>query len=280
MARRKQREITRDRRKKNKLFKFFELFVSKISKLCIFNIMYLVCILPIVCAVVVFGITGFGFSPEIVTKTVFVNLVMRVLNIPPVISITLLVISIFFYGPVTCGFSYAMRNLTTERYAWFSEMFTKAKANFKQGLVIGLLDVLIFSSCALYLFMDLSAVSGMMHVAYSILRVAAILITIFYVFMRYYLYNLAITFELKIKAIFKNAYIFAVLGFFKNILVTVITIAAVFLFTSTPYLDVFLTATILFSFCGFVSNYITYPVIKKYMIDAQEKHDELEEAAE
>ena len=50
-----------------------------------------------------------------------------------------------------------------------------------------------------------------------------------------------------------------------------ISIIAIFAFTSTPYLDIFLTVTILFSFCGFLTSYATYPVIKKYMIDAQEK---------
>lgn len=264
--------VSKNERKKNAVFTFFELFIRKISRLCFFNILYLICILPLVCAIVVGAVVAFEISPEVVSQTVFVNLIMRIsLTTPPVISYILLAISALIYGPVTCGFSYAMRNLSTERHVWFSELFTRAKENFKQGLVFGIVDILVFVSFALYITMNIDAVQGVMHYFYSFMRVIAIIVAIFYMFMRNYLYTLAVTFYLPIKAIFKNAYIFAVLGFFRNLLVAVVSIVAVFAFTSTPYLDIFLTVTILFAFCGFLTSYATYPVIKKYMLDAQEK---------
>lgn len=264
--------VSRNERKKNVVFRFFELFIRKITPLCFFNIMYLICILPLICAIVVCAVAAFGISPETVSQTVFVNLIMRIsLKIPPVLAYILLAVSALVYGPVTCGFSYAMRNLSTENHVWYSELFTRAKDNFKQGLVIGIVDILVFVCFFLYITMNMDAVGeGMQHV-YSIMRFIAVIAAIFYLFMRNYLYTLAVSFYLPIKGLFKNAYIFAVLGFFRNVLVAVICIVAVFAFTATPYLDIFLTVTILLSLCGFLTSYATYPVIKKYMIDAQEK---------
>ena len=264
--------IDANERKKNTVFRFFELLVRKITRLVILNILYLICILPLVCAVVTLGVTIFGISPEVVQNTVFVNIIMRLsFWIPTPLAIALVCISAIFYGPITCGFTYCMKNLAIERHVWYSDLFSKAKENFKQGIIIGFIDIIVFTSCALYLCMDISAVTGTMYYYYTILRILAVIISVFYVFMRYYLYTIIVSFYLPIKAILKNAYIFAVLGFGRNLLVTAIIILTVFSLTSTPYLDIFLTATFTFSFCGFLANYATYPIIKKYMLDVEEK---------
>ncbi len=274
--------VSRNERKKNAVFTFFELFIRKISRLCFFNILYLICILPLICLIVTGTVVAFDISPEVVSQTVFVNLIMRIaIALPPTVSYILLAISALIYGPVTCGFAYAMRNLSTERHVWYSELFTRAKENFKQGLLFGIVDIFVFISFALYITMNMGAAEGVTYYFYSFMRFIAVIITIFYMFMRNYLYTLAVTFYLPVKAIFKNAYIFAVLGFFRNLLVAAVSIGVVFAFTATPYLDIFLTVTILFSFCGFLTSYATYPVIKKYMLDAQEKPEApIEEDAE
>ena len=173
-----------------------------------------------------------------------------------------------------------MRNLVNEKHVWYSEFFTRAMQNFKQGFVIGIVDILVFTSVGLYIATDFSVMTGGMFYLYSALRIAAVLIAVFYIFMRYYLYTLTVTFELPLKGIFKNAYLFGVLGLGRNILVTLINVASVFAFASTAYIDMFLMATFTFSFCGFLATYATYPVIRKYMLDAKEKKDPEEEPKE
>lgn len=271
------RGVDKNAKPKNAFFRFFELLISRISKLVVFNIMYFICILPIICAVITFGSSLFNVPAELVSQTVFFNWMMRLsFWLPTPISFALLAISIIFYGPITCGFSYAMRNFVSGRHAWYSDMFSRAMKNFKQGLVLGLIDILVVVCVALYVATDFSVISGGMYYMYTAFRIIAVIVAIFYVFMRYYLYNLAITFDLPLNGIFKNAYIFGVLGFGRNILTTVLSIITLIAFTSTVYIDVFLMATFAFSFCGFLSNFATYPVIKKYMIDVQEKEDSKE----
>jgi len=81
---------------------------------------------------------------------------------------------------------------------------------------------------------------------------------------------MAVSVELKLKDIFKNSLLFLVLGFFKNILALILIAIVIFSFLSTSYVDIVLSCTILFSFCGFISMYLTFPVIKKYMYPEEE----------
>ena len=87
-------------------------------------------------------------------------------------------------------------------------------------------------------------------------------------FMNYYIFTLLITFKLSFKQLIKNAFIFAWIGFWRNLLITLI-IAAFTLLVAIYFLPVGMVVTVLiyFSFCGLVINFITYPLIKKHMID-------------
>ena len=90
--------IDKNERKKNTVFRFFELLVRKLTRLCILNVLYLICILPLLCAVVTLGVTMFGISPETVQQTVFVNLIMRLsFWVPRPVSLALVAISAVFY---------------------------------------------------------------------------------------------------------------------------------------------------------------------------------------
>ena len=86
--------------------------------------------------------------------------------------------------------------------------------------------------------------------------------------MNYYIFPMLITFRLTFKQLIKNAFIFAWIGFWRNILVTILiagltAIAVLYIYT----LGIFYIALIYFSLCGLIINFATYPLIKKYMID-------------
>ena len=86
--------------------------------------------------------------------------------------------------------------------------------------------------------------------------------------MRFYIYNMMVTFRLTFKQLLKNAFIFCWAGFFKN-LFTAIILVAVFVFVSMlniPY-QLLIYGTLFFSFGGFLTNFMIQPLIKKYMID-------------
>ncbi len=271
----KKKKINIEERRKKAFFRFFDIVFHKFSKLVAFNLMYFACILPLVCGLITFVVFLFNISPEVVDSAIFINVAMRLVNfIPMPIFAPLFVISLIAYGPLTAGLTYTMRNIAEEEHTWYSDLFTRAWSNKKQGIALGLIDMGILTSFLLYLAMDFSTLSGGTLIYYQIIRVVAIIAAIIYFCLRFYTYSIAVTFELPIKGIFKNAFIFSVLGFFRNLLAFLIIFLITISFTSTPRLDVILIGALFFSISRFSAIFTTYPVIKKYMLNAEEKKTE------
>lgn len=270
--------VERDAKKKNAFFRFFELLLRKFTKLFLLNIVYVICISPLICGAVVLVTGTFQLSEEVIRGSFLISRIMWLAShIPLWLNFTLLAVDIVFFGPLTCGFTYMLRNYATERHAWFSDFFSKSMENFKQGFVMGIVDVVVCVSFILYAGLDISPLRGEgMYYFYVFMKSAAWVIALFYIFMRFYLYTIAVTFELPLKDVFKNASIFAVLGFFRNILATICCVATIFAFTSTWIIDLVLLVSILFSFCGFIGMFTTYPVIQKYMLPKEDTEDEVQ----
>lgn len=272
--------VERNERKKNAFFRFFELLYRRFTKLFILNIIYAICILPIICGVIVLLTGAFQLPDEVVRGSFLISNVLHIVsNMPPALSLGLLIVDLIFFGPLTAGFTYMMRNYSTERHAWLSDLFSRAMENFKQGFALGIIDAVVFMSVILYLAADISGLQGSgMYYLYFALKTAACLIAVFYVFMRFYTYTITVTFELSMKDILKNSAIFAVLGFVRNVIASVAIASALFAFTSTWIIDAVLILTFLFSFCGFIGMFTTYPIIQKYMLpEDAEDSEELQE---
>jgi hypothetical protein len=96
--------------------------------------------------------------------------------------------------------------------------------------------------------------------------------------MRFYTYLMMVTFDMKITKILKNALIFTVMGFKRNImallgmalLTGVFAVLIIFLGRLVPAFFV-LPFLCLLGFCGFMYTFAAYPVIQKYMIDPVQK---------
>ena len=106
---------------------------------------------------------------------------------------------------------------------------------------------------------------------------AILAICILYFFMRFYIYLMMVTFDLSIRKILKNALIFTVLGWKRNLLallgiavITAINIAFFPLFAVTPLgiaIPLILPFLYYLSVTAFTSAYAAYPIIDRYMID-------------
>ena len=132
--------------------------------------------------------------------------------------------------------------------------------------------------------MDISVIASQTGYYYLILcmKYIAIFASVLYFMMRFYTYTMAVSVELKLKDIFRNARLFLVLGFGRNLLALLIIVIAIFSFLSTSFIDIVLLATFLFSCCAFVAMYLTFPVVKKYMYPSEESEviEETEEDAD
>ena len=145
------------------------------------------------------------------------------------------------------------------------------KNNWKQFLVHGIITYLfvLFVYVAFTFYQSQLAVSGFFYVPMSICFLAALI----FLFMQYYIPIMIVTFDLKLRNIYKNALIFAFAGLFYNLLITLVLVgfvalAMVLLLTSglTLIIQFILMLLISFSLTSFVINFCVYPKIEKYLL--------------
>jgi uncharacterized membrane protein YesL len=253
--------VSKDGPQKTAFFRFFDIVGNKFFDLIKINMLYFFSIiifcLPLIISIfVLFS----GNDPE----AAFLNpqnfLVVFACSLP-----------IAFTGPFTAGFIYLLRNIVRSEHIFlFSDYKDNIKNNFKQSTLATLINVTVFSLLT-YIIMFYSYYSA----KNSLLLIPmffCILIFVSFIFMNYYIYLMIVTFDLKLLKIYKNAYIFSVIGFGRNILVTILLLLIALLHS------IFLVLLILvpffsLSFSGLIINFAVWTKIKVLMIDLIQKDD-------
>ncbi len=188
----------------------------------------------------------------------------------------LLLFEVITYGWQKVGAIYVIRGLVRgdSVFIW-SDFFYAIKKNFKQGFILGVIDCIAMFALAFDVIYFMTSPSTSVNNFMYVLTIALI---VMYIIFRFYTYLMAVTFDMKIMKIFKNALIFIVLGIKRNIMaligLAIVTLFAVLMIVL--FLPMGLGVTIVLPFiyylgiCAFIYTYAAYPVIKKYMIDPVE----------
>lgn len=180
------------------------------------------------------------------------------------------ILTVFTAGFVNVGATYVLRSMVREDpiFLW-SDYWYALRRNWKQALGIGVFDSLALVGLvygAVFYYMNTGS-SFFMNVAFYFFLFVAII----YLFMRPYIYLMAITFDLKFRKMLKNALIFSLLGFKRNVLAAlgVLILGALIFLMIQVYLPlgIILPFILLLSHAMFYTVYAAYPVIQKYMID-------------
>lgn len=194
-----------------------------------------------------------------------------------------LVLLLFTFGLSVIGITYIMRNIVRGEMVFLWQDFVYAiKRNLKQGFILGLLDFL----CTFLLFYDLYFFYlNFGNGTWSVVGFWASLVIFFFFFvMRFYTYLQALTFDLSIKKIFKNALIFSILGMKRNLMAILGMIAVIILnfmiFQILQPIGIVLPLLITVALMTFMANYAAWPVVKRFMIDPYEKAKQAEEEDE
>ena len=168
-------------------------------------------------------------------------------------------------GPVSAGISYVMRNFAREEHAWvFSDFWEHLKKNFKQSFVVMFFDLLI-------LYLSLTAFNFYSHQytlkpdnIYLIAQGLLGFILVIYTFMHYYIYQLMVTYEGRIKNLYKNAMMFAIAKFPQNLVVTILVLAIIVGMFMLLSIFAFLIFAMFFTIlCKFIIEFYTSEVIRK-----------------
>ena len=210
-----------------------------------------------------------------------IQLGLPVFNVPSLIIMAVLVAWFAVtLGWQSVGTTYSLRSIIRGEPAFlFSDYFYAIKKNMKQAFFVGLIDFVIIAVLAFDIYSFYAMSSGFMSdIVFCILCGIAII----YLVMRFYIYLMLITFDLKISKLFKNALIFTALGIKRNlmallgiVLVDIIALAMLFMITSV---GIILPFVYYFALTTFMSAYAAYPVIKQYMIDPYYNEDGTEKS--
>jgi len=284
--------VEKDEVPKPGYIRYFQLYFRNIRKLMGMGTIYGLVLFPLICFLVYY--IGFRINPELLTNylesvsgaaestvvpegsTVVIGswlvlFVWIITYVPVYISIPLVCISAVLYGPLTCGLTYCLRNFGREEHVWFSDFFFRAWKNKWQGLLFGFVDLAVTFSVLVYVFAEESL--GVPDNIFNIMRIIAIAVFIIYTIMRWYIYPMIVTFNLRVKGLLKNAWIFVAVGIGRNLLVLLLSllIFAFFIFLPIAYpslLPLFLVLSLMFMWTlyMFLYQFATYPVLYRYMI--------------
>lgn len=184
----------------------------------------------------------------------------------------LLIFQVVTYGWQRVGTTYILRNMVRgDGVFLFSDYFHAIKRNLRQGFLVGLLDCAILGTLAFNFVYYLSApATGINNFMY----VLTIALTLVYIIMRFYIYLMLVTFDMKISKMLKNALIFTALGIKRNLmallgiaaLVGVMILLAILLLQVNVYAVLILPFIFLLGSVGFMHTYAAYPIIERYMI--------------
>ncbi len=188
------------------------------------------------------------------------------------VMLALILFQVVTYGWQKVGTTYILRNMVRgEGVFLISDYFYAIKRNLKQGFVMGLLDCIICGTLVFNFVYYLGSPSSGLN---NFMYVMTIALALIYVLMRFYLYLMLVTFDMKISKMIKNALIFSTLGIKRNLmallgmaaLVGVFVLLAFLLLQFNIYAVLILPFLCLLGFSGFMYTYAAYPVIEKYMI--------------
>ncbi len=274
---------------------FFKQFGRKFTKIISVNILMIFQVLPLLLALYVYFIaspkTPTQYYPEYsalfgiqeASSSIVSSLNLSVLSyqlpLPTYNTYAYWLIGILAafliitYGWQKVGSVYVIRGLVRGDSVFIvSDYFYAIKKNFKQGFWLGLIDCLAMFTLAYdFYFFYTSEHTPFTNFMY----VMTIALIILYIIFRFYTYLMVVTFDMKLRKVFKNALIFTVLGIKRNVMALVglafVTAFAVILVML--FLPMGLGVTLVLPFiyylgtCAFIYVYAAYPVIKKYMID-------------
>ena len=236
--------VEKDAPKKKGIFLYFELLGRKFFKLCQVNMLYFLCSIPylVLMFLLITGMFGSNFGKIMDLLAVegasdeTVSTVMLMLSS----CITMLVYALWGSGPASASFAYVTRCFTREEHSWIlSDFFKIFKENFKQGMIMVVVDFVAF-----FLMLNAIVMYWNMYVQnnqfmYMLLAYFCVMMFIIYTFMHFHIYQLMVTFKCTFRQLLKNALMLAFGKAPMNLLLAVISGGLVFVLFNFPLNPVF-----------------------------------------
>lgn len=173
-------------------------------------------------------------------------------DMPPWLGILLFLASALAWGPACAGLTYVTYRFSAGDHAWpFSDFWDAAKANWKQAVPTGLLDLLVTYATLNYLFSEDYA--GM-----AAIRVLWYFLLLVYLCCRVFIYPLMVNVQAPWIVLVKDAFI---LGAVSVSRVFAVLLAAAVLLILSGYLDFVILPVFSYAFFSFFTCALVHPVL-------------------
>ncbi len=274
--------IDPDAPQKRSFFRFFDIFFRKFWHFSKVSMLYSVALIPTFIIIAFFMlIVALKISEGAMSEFSEQDMVWIIL---PALFLANMYIALWGAGPATAGMTYIMRNFSREEHAWlWSDFKDTVKSNFKQAIAVFLIDIVM----AVLFYVAIIVYSSMTGIMGALVGVIYLMMAI-YTMMHFYIYPMMVTFDLKLKDLYRNALLFAISKLPSNLFVAIVLVLLhlvlpiYFIFVGGQYtilillVFLFLEVVIFQSFSAFLVNFNAYPKLKKYMIDPiMEKNGEV-----
>jgi uncharacterized membrane protein YesL len=296
---------------KGPVLAFFAILGRKFWKICTINLMYVLFSLPALIlaffgASFVLGILVPGLDLEALAK-VFADagitlnegvsfeeyVASQMIMAYFTVGMTLTGLGLIVIGPVHAGVTYLLRNYSREEHAFIWMDFKEhAGKNLKQSLISSLIGlvviVLLFVNFAFY---NSSSIIGSPILRTVIKTILAMLLGTWCI-VQMYLYPMMVTFDLSLKQLYKNSFLFVMLRLPLNILILLLSALILFVLPAillligmggTILLAILWYALLAFGLNLLLTNFFAYRGLDKFMISqikaAEEMNEETDLAA-
>lgn len=256
------------------LIRYFIVSGRKFWDMVVLNLLYFLFSLPAIAIYTLIGLLFLGNAGDAVGGALAAEGMtdIQILELKAAVHIVLsvgfgfLMTALLGSGAPRAGLSFVLRNYSREEHAFlWSDFLENTKKNLGKGTVIFLIDVLFtFIIC-----LDIASYGGAGTFWGLIASYIALFIFIIYILMHPYIYMILVTFGLKLKAAYKNAFMLTAVKIFQNagclVLAVVMTLVILELANRWPVL-MFLLLMAVFSFPCLILDMNSFSVVKKYMI--------------
>lgn len=274
------RGVRKDEPEKTGFALYFDIFFKRIWKIISLNLFYILASIPAI--IIAFFLSNYFIGTLLTLSGINIDgdisLALSILYL----LLTVIVLQITGSGPASVAMNYVLRKYVNDTHSWvWSDFIDNIKSNFKQGMGVYLVNVLVLSLCVIGLLFYTFVMKGML--AY-VFRTILLVFTAVFILMQKYTYMLVSGFELKFKHIYKNAFILTIAGLKWNIFSAAVVLGLMYgaysLVIRMPLVGILAFILLYFSVITFTQIFITNNVVKKYILKPMESQSSNEDGAE
>ncbi len=168
-------------------------------------------------------------------------------------------------GFIMPGLSFITRYFAKQRHVWvFSDFYEQIFSNFKKGFIFFVVDtaLLYLSTVAFSMYGELALTNKLMLIPLGFMAVCLLI----YFMMHFYIYPVMVTFDLDLKYILKDSLLLTLAHLPWNLFITLlITVITFTLYVINIPITAIIMCIIGVALINFTVNYMTDPIIDKYL---------------